>query len=86
MGSSPRSNSFTSAMVRMSVRTERKAIRYVTLHFKDRRGECERKSYPVWHCVGTRAIRYSENIARSSVTINNRKTTHTRGVVIFRYV
>ena len=38
MGSSPRSNSFTSAMVRMSVRTERKAIRYVTLHFQDRRG------------------------------------------------
>ena len=25
-------------MVRMSVRTERKAIRYVTLHFQDRRG------------------------------------------------
>ena len=38
MGSSARSNSFTSAMVRMSVRTARKAIRYVTIHFQDRRG------------------------------------------------
>ena len=37
MGSSPRSNSFTSAMVWMFVRTARKAIRNVTLHFQDRR-------------------------------------------------
>jgi len=39
MGFSPRSNSFTSAMVWMSVCTARKAIRYVTIHFQDRRGE-----------------------------------------------
>ena len=43
MGSSPRSNSFTSAMVRMSVRTARKAIRYVTIHFQDRRGAASRR-------------------------------------------
>ena len=84
----------------MFVRTARKAIRYVTIHFQDRRGAASvryknraeillvngRKSYPVWYCIGARVIRYSVNIARASVTINNRKTTHTRGVVIFRYV
>ena len=43
MGSSPRSNSFTSAMVRMSVRTARQAIRYVTIHFRDRRGAASRR-------------------------------------------
>ena len=78
MGSNPRSNSYTSAMVRMSVRTARKTIRYVTIHFQDRCGACERKSYPVWYCVGDRAIRYSVNRARTSVTINSRKTTHSR--------
>ena len=101
MGSSPRSNSLTSAMVRTWIienvcshcekgysiyydPLSRSARRSFAPLQKSRRNlTCERKSYSVWYCVGARDIWYSVNIARTSVTINNRKTTHVRGVWLF---
>lgn len=55
-------------------------IRYMRLHFRDRRGRnpaeitvrmCEQKPYPLWFSCRSRAVRYSLNTRMSSNVVND---------------